>query len=54
MLSSLSHELRTPLTAIHGYASTLCQPDLTWNPEFDPALPRVHRRGVGPDGTAGR
>ena len=31
MLSSLSHELRTPLTAIHGYASTLCQPDLTWN-----------------------
>ena len=33
MLSSLSHELRTPLTAIHGYASTLCQTDLTWNPE---------------------
>jgi signal transduction histidine kinase/ABC-type branched-subunit amino acid transport system ATPase component len=33
MLSSLSHELRTPLTAIHGFASTLCQPDLTWNPE---------------------
>ena len=33
MLSSLSHELRTPLTAIHGYASTLCQPDLTWNAE---------------------
>ncbi len=33
MLSSLSHELRTPLTAIHGYASTLCQPDLTWNGE---------------------
>jgi signal transduction histidine kinase len=33
MLSSLSHELRTPLTAIRGYASTLCQPDLTWNPE---------------------
>ena len=31
MLSSLSHELRTPLTAIHGYASTLCQPDLTWD-----------------------
>ncbi len=54
MLSSLSHELRTPLTAIHGYASTLCQPDLTWNPESNPALPRVHRRRVGPDGTAGR
>jgi signal transduction histidine kinase/ABC-type multidrug transport system ATPase subunit len=33
LLSSLSHELRTPLTAIHGYASTLCQPDLTWDPE---------------------
>ena len=33
MLSSLSHGLRTPLTAIHGSASTLCQPDLTWNPE---------------------
>jgi signal transduction histidine kinase/ABC-type cobalamin/Fe3+-siderophores transport system ATPase subunit len=32
LLSSLSHELRTPLTAIHGYASTLCQPDLTWDP----------------------
>jgi K+-sensing histidine kinase KdpD len=30
MLASLSHELRTPLTAIRGYASTLCQPDLTW------------------------
>ena len=33
LLSSLSHELRTPLTAIHGYASTLCQPDLTWDVE---------------------
>lgn len=33
LLSSLSHELRTPLTAIQGYASTLCQPDLTWDPE---------------------
>lgn len=31
LLSSLSHELRTPLTAIQGYASTLCQPDLTWD-----------------------
>jgi signal transduction histidine kinase/ABC-type branched-subunit amino acid transport system ATPase component len=33
LLSSLSHELRTPLTAIQGYASTLCQPDLTWDVE---------------------
>ncbi len=33
LLSSLSHELRTPLTAIQGYASTLCQPDLTWDQE---------------------
>jgi signal transduction histidine kinase/ABC-type cobalamin/Fe3+-siderophores transport system ATPase subunit len=32
LLSSLSHELRTPLTAIQGYASTLLQPDLTWDP----------------------
>jgi signal transduction histidine kinase/ABC-type branched-subunit amino acid transport system ATPase component len=31
LLWSLSHELRTPLTAIQGYASTLCQPDLTWD-----------------------
>ena len=31
LLSSLSHELRTPLTAIQGYASTLRQPDLTWD-----------------------
>jgi len=33
LLSSLSHELRTPLTAIQGYASTLQQPDLTWDAE---------------------
>jgi signal transduction histidine kinase len=33
LLSSLSHELRTPLTAIRGYASTLRQPDLTWDAE---------------------
>jgi signal transduction histidine kinase/ABC-type branched-subunit amino acid transport system ATPase component len=31
LLSRLSHELRTPLTAIHGYASTLNQPDLSWD-----------------------
>lgn len=31
LLASLSHELRTPLTAIQGYASTLRQPDLTWD-----------------------
>jgi signal transduction histidine kinase len=33
LLSWLSHELRTPLTAIQGYASTLCQTDLTWDAE---------------------
>ncbi len=33
LLWSLSHELRTPLTAIQGYASTLCQTDLTWDQE---------------------
>jgi signal transduction histidine kinase/ABC-type branched-subunit amino acid transport system ATPase component len=31
-LSRLSHELRTPLTAIRGYASSLMQPDVTWDP----------------------
>ena len=30
-LSRLSHELRTPLTAIKGYASSLLQPDVTWD-----------------------
>jgi signal transduction histidine kinase len=30
-LSRLSHELRTPLTAIHGYASSLMQPDVSWD-----------------------
>jgi signal transduction histidine kinase/ABC-type branched-subunit amino acid transport system ATPase component len=30
-LSRLNHELRTPLTAIQGYASTLRQPDVTWD-----------------------
>jgi signal transduction histidine kinase len=34
-LSRLSHELRTPLTAIHGYASTLRQPDVTWDRESE-------------------
>lgn len=33
LLQQLSHELRTPLTAIRGYASTLLQPDLTWDAE---------------------
>jgi signal transduction histidine kinase/ABC-type multidrug transport system ATPase subunit len=32
-LSRLSHELRTPLTAIRGYASSLLQPDVTWDAE---------------------
>ena len=31
LISRLSHELRTPMTAIRGYASTLQQPDLTWD-----------------------
>jgi signal transduction histidine kinase len=30
-LSRLSHELRTPLTAIQGYASSLCQPDVSFD-----------------------
>ena len=30
-LSWLSHELRTPLTAIRGYASSLLQPDVSWD-----------------------
>jgi len=30
-LSRLSHELRTPLTAIRGYASSLLQPDVSWD-----------------------
>jgi signal transduction histidine kinase/ABC-type multidrug transport system ATPase subunit len=32
-LSGLSHELRTPLTAIRGYATSLLQPDVTWDAE---------------------
>ena len=32
-LSRLSHELRTPLTAIRGYATSLLQPDVTWDSE---------------------
>src|SRR5487761_1304852 len=32
-LGRLSHELRTPLTAIKGYASSLLQPDVTWDAE---------------------
>jgi signal transduction histidine kinase/ABC-type multidrug transport system ATPase subunit len=31
-LSRLNHELRTPLTAIQGFASTLRQPDVQWDP----------------------
>ena len=34
-LSRLSHELRTPLTAIRGYASSLLQPDVTWDGESE-------------------
>ncbi len=32
-LSLVSHELRTPLHHIKGFASTLLQPDVTWDPE---------------------
>ncbi|MDD5093607.1 MAG: PAS domain S-box protein [Dehalococcoidia bacterium] len=31
LLASVSHELRTPLTSIKGLASTLVQPDVTWD-----------------------
>jgi signal transduction histidine kinase/ABC-type multidrug transport system ATPase subunit len=34
-LSRVSHELRTPLTAIHGYASSLRQTDVTWDTESE-------------------
>lgn len=30
-LSRLNHELRAPLTAVRGYASTLLQPDVSWD-----------------------
>jgi len=31
VLSRLGHELRTPLTTIHGFASSLLQPDVEWD-----------------------
>jgi signal transduction histidine kinase/ABC-type multidrug transport system ATPase subunit len=34
-LSWLSHELRTPLTAIRGYASSLLQTDVSWDPSSE-------------------
>lgn len=34
-LARLSHELRTPLTAIRGYASSLTQPDVTWDADSE-------------------
>jgi signal transduction histidine kinase/ABC-type branched-subunit amino acid transport system ATPase component len=40
-LSRLSHELRTPLTAIRGYASSLMQPDVTWDGESQRFLDRI-------------
>jgi ABC-type multidrug transport system ATPase subunit/signal transduction histidine kinase len=41
-LSRLSHELRTPLTAICGYASSLMQPDVTWDgPSQERFLSRI-------------
>ena len=53
-LSRLSHELRTPLTAIRGYASSLMQPDVTWDRGLPGPLPRPHRRRVGPARAARR
>jgi signal transduction histidine kinase len=41
-LSRLSHELRTPLTAVRGYASSLMQPDVTWDgPSQERFLTRI-------------
>jgi signal transduction histidine kinase/ABC-type multidrug transport system ATPase subunit len=34
-LSRLGHELRTPLTGIRGYATSLLQPDVTWDGESE-------------------
>ena len=53
-LSHLSHELRTPLTAIHGYASTLRQTDVTWDEVSEHRFLGPDRGRVGPDGPAGR
>jgi signal transduction histidine kinase len=33
IISLVSHELRTPLSHIKGYASTLLQPDVSWDAE---------------------
>ena len=52
-LTRLSHELRTPLTAIGGYASSLMQPDVTWD-RVPTAVPDPHRRRVGPARPSGR
>lgn len=35
LLQRLSHELRTPLTAVHGYATTLLQTDVTWDAQAE-------------------
>jgi signal transduction histidine kinase/ABC-type branched-subunit amino acid transport system ATPase component len=43
-LSRLSHELRTPLTAIRGYASSLMQPDVTWDRDSQQRF--LHRIGA--------
>ena len=43
-LSRLSHELRTPLTAIRGYASSLMQPDVTWDGDSQQRF--LHRIGA--------
>ncbi len=33
LVSTVAHELRTPLAAIKGYASTLLQEDVSWDPD---------------------
>ena len=47
-LSRLSHELRTPLTAIRGYASSLMQPDVTWDGDSQQRFLAADRGRVGP------
>jgi len=50
-LSRLSHELRTPLTAIRGYASSLLQPDVTWDGDSEE---RFLQRIAGESARVGR
>jgi len=40
LLANVSHELRTPLAAIKGFASSLLQPDISFDDEPASALSR--------------